>query len=644
MKYLNVYGPQQQLLQALGAIARTKAFAPESGEAIHSPIRLKTNPYEPLLTKAKGLLKDLGQPTLSGVFEGEADGYDLETVDDYLEKYAGEVASISQRKIYLQNELETYRKTRGLLQHMTDLDISFDELFKVTYLKVRIGRLPKTSYVRLAYYAQKKFNFTQHFNFTVYDFDGEYYWGMYFAPADSAKEIDGIFTSLYFERTRIPEFVHGNPEEALQAIDKSIEQTQQSLDSLVNPEDIAAERELAIIHRMTAWLYYMSRLFEMEKYVLVFNRTFYITGFVAEQDYEQFKDAVQKVPNVQLQRAGQKQELPAAPPVKLKNNWFARPYEMFTTMYGLPTYNDFDPTFLISILYSILFGLMFADVGQGLVLALFGYFAMYKVKKMAIGAILARAGFFSVIFGFLSGSVFGNEHLLTPVWHAMGFANLPFEVMASVNINTILLGAVFIGIFVVTLAIVINIASKLKRDKVGAALTGSSGVAGLVFYLALVALVVDMMLLHIGFVGPLYIAGLLVVPGVIIYLQEPLSELIDGHGFHIESPSDLFIGGIFEMVVTLLEYLSNTVSFLRVGGFILAHAGMMSVVSTLAGMAGVLSPVVMVIGNVFVICLEGLIVGIQALRLNYYEVFSRFFEADGEAFEPLRLQADTTEL
>lgn len=645
MKYLNVYGPEEMMLPALSAIAGTQSFAPESGEAIHSAIRFDTNRYEPLLTKAKGLLKDLGQSTLAAPFSGRVTDYDVETVADYLEKYAGEVASINQRRTQLENELALYTKTDGLLQHMTDLDVNIDDLFKVGYLKIRIGRLPKSSFVRLAYYAQKGFNFTNYFNFIVYDFDGEDYWGLYFAPRENAKEIDDIFASLYFERTRIPEFVHGKPLEALQHVRGHIDELQQSLQQLVDPSDIAAERELAIIRQMTAWLAYMDQLYDMEKYALVFNHTFYISGFVPQDDAASFEQAVTALDRVKIKEAAKGQQLPEQPPIKLKNGWFSRPYEMFTTMYGLPTIRDIDPTFLVSVIYSVLFGLMFADVGQGIVLGLVGYFIMYKRKKMPIGAILARAGFFSVLFGFLFGSVFGYEHWLDPLWHAFGLEEKPFEVLAATNTTTILLASVAIGIVVVCLAIVTSIVSKLKRGLVGQALTGSNGVAGLIFYLALVGLVVDIMLLHSGVAtSPLYIVLLIVLPFLVMYMQEPLNGLINERKLHIESVSDLFISGFFEMFVTVLEYLSNTVSFLRVGGFVLAHAGMMSVVSTLAGMAGALAPLVMVIGNIFVICLEGLIVAIQALRLNYYEVFSRFFDADGRPFEPLRIQKDTVEL
>ena len=178
------------------------------------------------------------------------------------------------------------------------------------------------------------------------------------------------------------------------------------------------------------------------------------------------------------------------------------------------------------------------------------------------------------------------------------------------------------------------------------ALTSSHGGAGLIFYWALLGLVLDMFILNIGYSSnPFYIVLLVVVPLIIIYLQEPLAELINGHKPHFEGGIlNFLISGFFEMFVTLLEYLSHTVSFLRVGGFVLVHAGMMIVVETLAHMAGNLAPVVMIFGNIFVIALEGLIVGIQALRLNYYELFSRFYDAVGKPFTPLTIQKDTVEL
>jgi V/A-type H+/Na+-transporting ATPase subunit I len=84
-------------------------------------------------------------------------------------------------------------------------------------------------------------------------------------------------------------------------------------------------------------------------------------------------------------------------------------------MYGLPAYNEFDPTIFLAITYIFIFGCMFGDAGQGLLLVIGGAL-LYKLKKMDLGAIISMAGVFSTIFGFLYGSVFGFEHVIPAIW------------------------------------------------------------------------------------------------------------------------------------------------------------------------------------------------------------------------------------
>ena len=117
-------------------------------------------------------------------------------------------------------------------------------------------------------------------------------------------------------------------------------------------------------------------------------------------------------------------------------------------MYGLPNYGDIDPTGLVAVTYAVLFGIMFGDVGQGLLLGLIGYFFMYKKKQMQLGLVLARCSLFSVLFGFLYGSVFGFENLLDPMYHALGFAEKPLEVLHPESINMILITSIVAGIFI----------------------------------------------------------------------------------------------------------------------------------------------------------------------------------------------------
>ena len=97
------------------------------------------------------------------------------------------------------------------------------------------------------------------------------------------------------------------------------------------------------------------------------------------------------------------------------------------------------------------------------------------------------------------------------------------------------------------------------------------------------------------------------------------------------------ITAFFELSDVLLTYFSNTISFVRMGAFAVSHAAMMEVVLMLAGAEnGSPNWIVIILGNLFVCAMEGLIVGIQVLRLEYYEMFSRFYKGTGRKFEPFR--------
>ena len=126
------------------------------------------------------------------------------------------------------------------------------------------------------------------------------------------------------------------------------------------------------------------------------------------------------------------------------------------------------------------------------------------------------------------------------------------------------------------------------------------------------------------------------IPLVIIFLKEPLASLVKKQaGKHSDSRVMFFVQGFFEMFEMLLSYFSNTLSFVRVGAFAVSHAAMMEVVMMLAGAeSGSLNLAVVIIGNLFVCAMEGLIVGIQVLRLEYYEIFSRFYKGSGREFKP----------
>jgi V/A-type H+-transporting ATPase subunit I len=203
--------------------------------------------------------------------------------------------------------------------------------------------------------------------------------------------------------------------------------------------------------------------------------------------------------------------------------------------------------------------------------------------------------------------------------------------MKPATTQMIIYGAVGAGAVLVLISIIMNIFSCIKQKKAAHSVFSSNGVAGILFYLS----VFSLLFLENAqtFAIPVIIVTLL-----LMFFCEPLTRLIEKKKplEKDQSVSDFIMQTFFELFETVLSYVTNTMSFLRVGAFILVHAGMMKVVFTLAEMSsGAPYVIILIIGNAQVLCLEALLVGIQVLRLEFYEMFSRFYTGEGEAYAPV---------
>ena len=189
----------------------------------------------------------------------------------------------------------------------------------------------------------------------------------------------------------------------------------------------------------------------------------------------------------------------------------------------------------------------------------------------------------------------------------------------------------------------LNIYSSFKQKDMAKAIFGSNGIAGLVLYTTVCVGISSILLLDANIFNIVTILLLIIVPLVLIFLAEPLGKLAEGNKrWKPEKWGDYCVQSGFEMFEVILSYLSNTMSFLRVGAFVMVHAGMMEVVFTLIGLVGGVTSVagilVLIFGNLFVIALEGLLVSIQTLRLEFYEMFSRFYSGTGRPYNPVTLK------
>ena len=279
------------------------------------------------------------------------------------------------------------------------------------------------------------------------------------------------------------------------------------------------------------------------------------------------------------------------------------------------------------------YGILFGDAGQGLVLLIGGYL-LYHFKKINLTAVLSSCGFFSTIFGLLYGSVFGFEDWIPALWLR------PTEAMTNLpvigTLNTVFVVTITIGMGLILLTMIFHMINSLREKKPGEALFDTNGLAGFVFYGAVVAVIMLFMTGHtIPAAGVLVV--MFVVPLLVIVCKEPLSALVEKKKYQDENGPVMFVvQGFFELFEVCLSYFSNTLSFVRIGAFAVSHAAMMQVVMMLAGAENGQAPnvIVVIVGNLVVMGMEGLIVGIQVLRLQYYEFFSRFYKGDGRKFEP----------
>lgn len=555
---------------------------------------------------------------------------------EYARRFSEMLQTLQRERDLVQKSIQNLTSAMAEVENFTGLDLDLDAIHECEYIKVRFGSLPKDSFDKLNLYTDNPYVI-----FFPSHTDDSSYWGVYFSPIDQVSEVDRIFSSLYFKRLRIPELI-GTPESQLEALKK-----ERAVD-IEKIQDVDA-RTTALWNKEKTncqWVY--SRLLEkntyfgIRRYAARYNDNFILTGWIPADQEESFRNGLEILESVECTFDGAEEEMAHSPPVKLKNAAPFRPFEFFVDMYGLPAYDEIDPTAFVAITYVLLFGIMFGDLGQGLVLSVIGAL-MWKLKKMALGKILIPCGISSAVFGLVFGSVFGMEEALNPLYKAMfGLDEKPINVMEGEMTNLIIYSAVGIGLCLVVVAILINIYSNLRRKHFESALFGPNGVAGLVFYLAVV----------IGFGGQLvfgwqlvtlpYVLGLIILPLLVIFFREVLGNLLERKpNWKPESWGGYITENFFEVFEFLLSYATNTMSFLRVGAFVLVHAGMMLVVFTLAEMSsGIVYVLIAIIGNVFVMCLEGLLVGIQVLRLEFYEMFSRCFDGTGRPFRPVTVRAE----
>lgn len=634
MKFISIIGLMSEIDDVIRICGNSKSFQPDNVFSFYSNTEkfshvLEENPYSESLKILKDTVIASGQ-TLDLV-DVENFYIDNNQISEYIDNLSEKLGKLVEKKKVLKGKLDKYIKEKKQLEHFFGLNKRLDEIMSCEYIKARFGRLPRESHYKLSLYEDEK-----EVLFFPCTKDDMYYWGIYFAPIDILDEVDRIFSSLYFESVEIT-YVNGTAEENVKRLKIIEEEVKKEIGKIDAKIAEFWKHQKGQCMRLYSKLEELIAYHEVKRYAARYNYSFILVGWIPADKEIEICQKLDSINSVEYSTEKGKDMLKHSPPIKLKNRRFFRPFEFFVETYGLPNYNEVDPTIFVSLTYIVLFGIMFADLGQGLVLSIVGYL-MWKIKKMKLGRALISCGISSAFFGTIFGSVFGFEDALDGFYkNVFGLNEKPVSVMASNTTNVIIYSAVGIGVFLLIVAMMINVYSLVRRKKFGEAIFSQNGVCGLVLYSSSVLMLLDLMLFKYGFANSLYIALLIVTPIFFILFSEIFIKMFDGNSdWKPKSWGDYIAQSIFEMFEVVLSYVTNTMSFLRVGAFVLVHAGMMMVVFTIAEMFGPIGYVITLIaGNIFVLCLEALLAGIQVLRLEFYELFSRFFQGTGKAFSPV---------
>jgi len=490
-----------------------------------------------------------------------------------------------------------------------------------------------------------------------------------FLAASSKKGRFALETQLKkfsFEPVAIPENFRGIPDEMLKSLNEKLTALDKILERIKSDKETLRKTYEDDINRL---LLSMNMALIIEGLKAGFTATenvYHFSGWIVADNEARLVKELTAITNGRIAvNSYHPEELPSIQkgtekvPVAMNHNAFVKGFESVVFSYGAPLYGTIDPTPIVAFFFTLIFGIMFGDMGQGFVL-LFAGIMIKKTKKFAnffkFSTPLISVGISSMIMGFLAGSVFADEHILIAPTRFITTKLLGYPMDRILHILpmagdggsiTKLLYffgfTIAIGVVMNSLGLIINIYNRIKLKKYKNAFFSKTGLAGLLVFWY--ALFIALRIILGGKFEAYDFAGLL-IPALCIFFGSVLWRIIKNEKPLIETGLFTFImEGFVEILETVSTYLSNTISFLRIGAFALAHAVFSFIIFFFtdelarSGIAGTFSAILIsIVGNSIIIVLEGLIVAIQVIRLQYYEFFNKFFVENGVEFAPFRFK------
>jgi len=461
-------------------------------------------------------------------------------------------------------------------------------------------------------------------------------------PAKYRQNVEKILKTHHGEIFEIPQdFPHNISEATVEATNRinEIEKKKASVSASLQKLGKSNQYELVAL---TETAENVLTLLHAKKKILQSGRLATLKGFVPKKKLQTLRTKIDSTLKGNSLVFENEVAVSADPPTLVRHNRFVRPFEEITKLYGLPHYDELDPTPIIALTFPLIFGLMFGDIGHGLVLLIGGLLFGFLIKNQSgiknVCWILAACGLGAIFAGFLFGEFFGLQ-VFAPIWFN------PFD-----NVLMFLIFSLFVGIIQIMSGLALELIDHaLKRNLMDILLTSIPKIA---FYAGSVYLIATYQLNFGAWLsGPILFA---LVPFLVFAFGKTAVFAISKaswRSINIQKDPVTFSERLFESGDLVTRLLSNTMSYTRILALLMAHWALIMATYSIAGLAAdgsllglVASGVIIVGGNIFVIALEGLIVFIHSLRLHFYEWFSKFYQGTGTPFSPFKQNFVYTEV
>ncbi len=461
-------------------------------------------------------------------------------------------------------------------------------------------------------------------------------------------EVSRLLRIHRFEEVSIPlRLIPYTLEEAQRKVEEDSRTLEKDEREILKQLREIAERELPNLLRYRRFLNIAKTVDEANQNFLMTRSTYYLAGWVPASSVDEVVEIIERTTDgacvVQVSEPDEEE----TPPTLIINPEVTKPLEALTTTYGTPHYREIDPTSIIAVTFPFIFGFMFGDAGQGLLLILIGAIMGFKMKRLSdkgrkLGRTLILCGIMATLVGLIYGTMFGLEaeevHGRSPLQDYLGISFEPVKVPVldrffsgallggSPEENRIMRAvyfSIYLGIALLIFSLIINIINHAMRGELKHGLLSPFGVPGIW------ALLGGSYVVFGKAFEPVPIALGVGLPILLIFIE---GWLIKKEGILIS---------IIETFENSMKYLTNTLSFLRITIIGVVHAALsMMMVNAMYAVGGPESKLwipIFIMGNLIILVMEGFISFVHTLRLHFYEIFSKFYNGNGIPFSPLKV-------